>query len=122
VSGGNTFYLLQELKRTGTDKLIIEHIKKGKIYVSTSAGSIIVSKNIEYVKFMDNPKVAPQLNNDFSSLGIIDFYIVPHKNHIFLNGMVKKIVKEYTGKIDLYSINDKQAIIVKNNKMEIIGI
>jgi len=25
VSGGNTFFLLQELKRTGTDKLIMEH-------------------------------------------------------------------------------------------------
>ena len=30
VAGGNTFFLLQELKRSGTDKLIIEHIKKGE--------------------------------------------------------------------------------------------
>jgi dipeptidase E len=31
VEGGNTFFLLQELKRSGADKLIKEHIEKGKI-------------------------------------------------------------------------------------------
>jgi dipeptidase E len=34
VSGGNTFFLLQELKRTEADKLIIEHINRGKLYRS----------------------------------------------------------------------------------------
>jgi dipeptidase E len=57
VAGGNTFFLLQELKRSGVDKLIIEHIKRGKIYISTSAGSIIVSKNIEYVKIWTIPQL-----------------------------------------------------------------
>jgi dipeptidase E len=33
VEGGNTFFLLKELKRTRTDKLIIEHINKGKLYI-----------------------------------------------------------------------------------------
>ena len=28
VAGGNTFYLLQELKRTGTDKLLADEINK----------------------------------------------------------------------------------------------
>jgi dipeptidase E len=75
VAGGNTFFLSQELRRSGADKLIIEHIKKGKIYISTSAGSIIVSKDIEYIKFMDDPMAAPELNNNFSALGVVDFYI-----------------------------------------------
>src|SRR5690554_4794437 len=46
ISGGNTFYLLQELKNSKTDKIIIEEIKKGKPYIGASAGSIILSKNI----------------------------------------------------------------------------
>ncbi|WP_252346614.1 Type 1 glutamine amidotransferase-like domain-containing protein, partial [Listeria monocytogenes] len=33
VTGGNTFFLLQELKRTGADKLILEEIAKGKLYI-----------------------------------------------------------------------------------------
>ena len=30
ITGGNTFFLLQELKRTGADKLLVEEINKGK--------------------------------------------------------------------------------------------
>jgi dipeptidase E len=38
------------------------------LYIGASAGSMIVSKNIEYVKYMDNPDVAKNLNGDFSGL------------------------------------------------------
>jgi dipeptidase E len=122
VAGGNTFFLLQELKRSGADKLIIEHIKKGKIYISTSAGSIIVSKNIEYIKFMDSPTAAPELNNDFSALGIIDFYIVPHCTNSPFKKSAEKIIVEYSKKLDLRPIHNKQAIIVKGNQVETVEV
>jgi dipeptidase E len=44
VEGGNTFYLLQKLKRTGADKILLEHVHKNKLYIGASAGSMIVSK------------------------------------------------------------------------------
>ncbi len=40
VSGGNTFYLLQELKRTGADLLLLEQIEHGK---STSESLLALS-------------------------------------------------------------------------------
>ena len=49
VTGGNTFFLLQELKKAGADKLIKEQISAGKIYIGESAGAMILSPNIEYV-------------------------------------------------------------------------
>lgn len=54
ISGGNTFFLLQELKKSGTDKLLIDLINKGKPYIGESAGSMILSPNIEYIKNMDD--------------------------------------------------------------------
>jgi dipeptidase E len=120
VAGGNTFFLLQELKRSGADKLIIEHIKKGKIYVSTSAGSIIVSKDIEYAKYMDNPAIAPDLNNNFSGLGIVDFYIVPHYTNIPFKKPAEKIISEYSNRLNLQPIHNKQAIVVKGGQIEIV--
>jgi dipeptidase E len=122
VAGGNTFFLLQELKRSDADKLIMEHIKKGKIYVSTSAGSIIVSKDIEYVKCMDDPTIAPDLNNNFSGLGIVDFYIVPHYTNFPFKKPVEKIISEYSNKLDLRPIHNKQAIIVKGSQIETVEI
>ena len=49
VSGGNSFFLLQELKRTGADQLIIDQINQGKLYIGESAGSIITSADIAYI-------------------------------------------------------------------------
>ena len=54
ISGGNTFFLMQELRKTGTDKLIIEQIEKGKLYIGESAGAMILVPNIEYAKDMDD--------------------------------------------------------------------
>jgi dipeptidase E len=122
VAGGNTFFLLQEMRRLGVDKLILEHINKGKIYIGSSAGSVILSKNIEFVKYMDNPAKAKGLNNDFSAISAIDFYILPHyKNFPFIKA-TKKTVLEYKNKIDLRPINNKQVIVVNDNKIETLMV
>jgi dipeptidase E len=122
IAGGNTFFLLQELKRTGADKLIKEHINKGKIYISTSAGSVIVSKNIEYIKFMDSPAAAPYLGDDFSALGIVDFYIVPHCTNVPFKKAAEKIIAEYFDKLDLRPINNKQAFVVSGEQVNMVEI
>ena len=33
VTGGNTFFLLQEMIRTGADKLVINEVNSGKLYI-----------------------------------------------------------------------------------------
>jgi dipeptidase E len=119
VSGGNTFFLLQELKRTGADKILMEEINSGKLYIGASAGSMIVSKNIEYVKYMDNPKVAPDLNNDFSALSIVDFCIVPHATNFPFKKLVEKIISTYGNELKLYPISNSQAALVKGDDVEI---
>jgi dipeptidase E len=121
VSGGNTFFLLQELKRTGTDKLIIEHINKGKLYIGSSAGSAILTPNIEYLKSADSPKLAPNLHNDFRALGIIDFYIMPHTGNFPFRRIAKKIIEEYTNKIDLRAISNNQVITVNDDVVTIVS-
>ena len=53
VSGGNTFFLLQELEKSGAKTIILEQVKGGKPYIGESAGSIIMAPNISYAKDMD---------------------------------------------------------------------
>ena len=59
ITDGNTFFLIQELKKTGANKIIIDEINKGKLYIGESAGAIVTSANIEYAKRMDDVKKAP---------------------------------------------------------------
>ena len=55
ITGGNTFFLMQELRRTGTDRLIVEQVEKGKlIYRENQQGAMVFAPNIEYAKKMDN--------------------------------------------------------------------
>lgn len=120
VTGGNTFFLLQELKRTGADKIISEYINSGKIYIGESAGAIVLSCNVEYVKNMDDFTAAPNIGT-FSSLDMIDFYPVPHHTNFPFKESVENIISSYEGKIKLCPISNAQAIVVRGNKFEVWG-
>jgi dipeptidase E len=120
VSGGNTFYLLQELKRRETDKVIIDQINKDKIYIGESAGSIIMSPNIEYVGMVDDKTKAEFLDN-YQGLGVVDFYPLPHYTNFPFKKIVEKILAEYKAKLNLHPISNKQAITVCGDKIEQIG-
>jgi dipeptidase E len=119
VSGGNTFFLLQELKRTGADRIIAEQINSGKIYIGESAGSIIVSPDIEYVKYLDSVKKAPNLS-DFSSLNIVEFYPLPHYTNFPFKKSVEKVIAEYGNTLELMPFSNSQAIFIKDYKVEIV--
>lgn len=118
ISGGNTFFLLQELKRTGADKIITEQINEGKIYIGESAGSMILAENIEYAKGMDDFSLAPDLE-EFMSLGVIDFYPLPHYKNFPFEQSVDAIISKYKGELDLCPISNNQAIIVNENKYKV---
>ena len=118
VSGGNTFFLLQELKRKGVDKMIIEHIDNGKMYIGSSAGSMVLSKDIGYVKYMDSPDAAPDLNGSFSALSVVDFCIVPHLTNFPFKKAAEKIVKEFSETLDIRAISNNQVIAVDGEKVE----
>jgi dipeptidase E len=122
VAGGNTFFLLQELRRTGTDDLIIEHIRKGKTYVGSSAGSAIMSRDIGYLRFMDPPEAAPGLKDDFSALSMVDFYIVPHHDSFFFKRSAERTLKEYQDKLDLRPISDDQVITVSDGTTKTLTV
>jgi dipeptidase E len=118
VTGGNTFFLLQELKRTGSDKIIIDEVNSGKLYIGESAGAIITSPNIEYVKAMDSVKKAPDLG-DFEALGLVDFYTVPHHGNIPFKKAVEKIIANYSATLNLSPISNSEAICVDHDEVTV---
>jgi dipeptidase E len=115
VSGGNTFFLLQELRRTGADRLIVEQIDAGKTYIGASAGSMILSGDIEYVKHMDAVSAAPELGNDFSALAVVDFCVVPHATNMPFKKAAATILSTYADRLDLRPISNNQAITVEGD-------
>ncbi|EAG3841597.1 peptidase [Listeria monocytogenes] len=118
VTGGNTFFLLQELKRTGADKLILEEIAKGKLYIGESAGAVIMSPNISYIQSMDSVKKATNLTN-YDALNLVDFSILPHYNNTPFKEVTQKIVADYAGKPTMRPISNQEAIFVRDKEVSI---
>lgn len=116
VTGGNTFFLLKELKRTGADKIIIEEVNAGKLYIGESAGAIVTAANIEYAKGMDNPKKAPSLLN-FDALNLVDFYTVPHYTNFPFKKVAQKIVSQYSSELKLLPISNHEALIMDGDEI-----
>ena len=118
ISGGNTFYLLQELKNTGAGKIIVDYIEKGKIYIGVSAGAIIMAPSIEYVDKMDDKTKAEKLSN-YQALGIVNFYPLPHHTNSPFETIVEDIISKFEDKIDLIPISNTQVIEVEGDNFKV---
>lgn len=119
VSGGNTFFLLEALKKTGADQLIIRQVEQGTVYIGESAGSIITAPNIAYVSAMDDCTAAPGLS-DTTALGLVDFYPLPHHTNEPFKEAAEQIIAQYADTLKLIPITNDQAIIVSPNGATII--
>ena len=95
VGGGNTFFLLQELKKSGADKIIVQEVNKGKLYIGESAGAIAACPDIGFSGEMDEPEKAPELA-DRTGLGLVDFYLVPHLGHPEMGPGAEAIIEKYS--------------------------
>lgn len=120
ITGGNTFFLLQELKRKGIDKIISEQVELGKLYIGESAGAIIASPDTEYMKNVnfDQIEKAPELK-DCSSLDLVDFYTVPHYGNFPFKKKGEKVVQLYNEKLQLIPISNKQAVLIEGSNVQI---
>lgn len=121
VAGGNSFFLLQELKKSGADKIIIEEINKGKLYIGESAGAVVLLKKIDYIQTMDSPKKALELLS-FEGLDVIDFQPLPHFNNSPFSEITQKIIEEYGETRALCPFNNQQVILVEDHLKKIITV
>ena len=103
--GGNTFYLLKELRENQLDEKIKRAINNGVIYIGSSAGSIILGKTIETALPYDENWV--KLEN-FKGLNVVDGIIIPHANR--KQKFIKEAKEKYNDRIiELY---DNYGIVI----------
>lgn len=119
IAGGNSFYLLQQLKIKDVLQELIDFANK-KIYVGSSAGSCIACPSIDYVEKLDDKSQAPLLDN-LNAMNLVDFYILPHyKSKEKYTNLADDIEKEYNN-YKFVKLSNEQAIVVENiNNYKII--
>lgn len=121
VSGGNTFYLLDQTIKSGFDKVLKRKIENGTIYIGSSAGSMLVGKGIDIVKTIDDPSKAPGLKSN--GLRIIDLSILPHWGSVdFRNGYRKSFETMYSENYKVIPLTNKQYLWYLNDKYRIVQL
>ena len=95
-------------------------IQSGKPYIGESAGAIIMAPSTEYIKAVDfDPiEIAPELK-DFSALGLVDFYPVPHYKEFPFVEKDEEILRLYSSKLSLCPITNKQAIWIRGTDIQV---
>ncbi|WP_213421210.1 Type 1 glutamine amidotransferase-like domain-containing protein [Bhargavaea massiliensis] len=77
INGGNPFHLLEQVRKSGADRVLVELAQKDAVIVGVSAGAVLLGPDIRIVHHF-----TPQLNarsiEDFSALGLTDKRVFPH--------------------------------------------
>ena len=117
LSGGDTYYFLNSLKKRGFINVLQSYVKSGGVLIGLSAGAIMFSNTIDIVTLHDENTTDLK---DFTALGLVDFDFFPHLNHneTYLNDII-----EYS-KVNnktIYACNDGDGIIVNGDNIQFIG-
>lgn len=118
VSGGNTFHLLNEVRKTGLGDWLRRNIHD-KVYVGVSAGSIITTPNISVASIDDGDENLIGLT-DLTGLGLVDFEVSPHTP----DWVSYEANEEYAQNIPnkLYLIDDETGIKVVDSSVVVVGM
>ncbi len=123
VNGGNVFYLLLQARKSGFDLWVKEAVNKGKIYIGSSAGSMVVSPNIEIAKKIETKTYEKELKT-FASFGLVDFITLPHwGNDSFRDLYLRhRLDIAYKPENKIILLNDRQYIRVENDTYKIVEV
>lgn len=119
-TGGNTFFLIDQLRKTGTDTLLKQQLEKGKLFIGESAGAIVCAPELSYIEKMD-PIPEDYSQSDYAGLGLINFYVLPH----YLTAPFKKVtadIMQSFSNIELCAINNAQALSVKDGVRKLVSV
>lgn len=113
VEGGDSFYLLEWIRKSGFDTIIGKLLDEGKIYYGMSAGSYVACPSIIAATWRHLDR------EDMKGLNLVPFIITAHYNREKYHAPVAEGLK--TTELPVVALLDSQAIIVEDNKYKVVG-
>lgn len=115
VSGGNTYFLLDQSRQNGFADWLQNDLG-GRVYVGSSAGSILVTPTIATAANGDQNIVGIE---DVSGVGLVNFEFLPHvPDFISLSTAEGYAV---TATRDFYALDDQSALSVEDGVVRTIS-
>ena len=106
ISGGNTFNLLLNLRKSGLDQSIKEFVtKRDFVLAGFSAGAIVLTPTIEICTLPNFDENIAGLKN-FFGLGIVDFEIFPHYEKYLHESILSEYQKTTNNRVQAITNED----------------
>lgn len=118
VKGGNTFYLLNAMRKSGFDKLIPDLLDKGVIYIGESAGSYVACPTIEMAHWKHQDADIIGLK-DLTALNLVPFLVTVHYKPEF-EPMIRPEIEK--SKYEVRILKDNQVILLEGDKERLIEV
>lgn len=122
VEGGNTFYLLHWVKKSGLARLLPD-LLKNKVYVGVSAGTIILTPSLALSA--SEKEILIELNEpvDYHGLSLVNFLVEPHVNSKYFPELTFENAATQAKKLKktVYAIDDATALKVVDGKVHVVS-
>lgn len=115
VSGGNTYFLLDQSRQNGFAKWLQSELGE-RVYVGSSAGSILVTPTIATATNGSQNIVGIE---DVSGVGLVDFEFLPHVPDSISLSAAEAYASNATR--DFYALDDQSALSVEDGEVKIVG-
>lgn len=113
VAGGNSFFLLHQLRNKKIDTYIARKVREGLPYFGESAGAIVLARSIEPATSIDNPEAAVDLK-DYRGLQLLDFFSLPHAGREKYRVAFEQLIRDHEAAISIVQYRDDQAILTRD--------
>lgn len=121
VGGGNTYYLLSEMRKSGFDIVIKELLNCSAVYVGSSAGSCVACQTIDHIELVEHKEVVPDLSK-FDGLGFTARLILPHygrSKYADRHGDILAL-KKYGARV--LPLRDDQALMIDGDQSTVLTL
>lgn len=119
IAGGNTFYLLYQLKESGFDVLLTKYVEEGGMYAGASAGALVAGVDIEPIATIDEPEKVKGLKST-KGLGFVNIVPIPHCDMTSRSEPIEEIKKKYADTFELVLLSDDDAIVVEDDSWKLV--
>ncbi len=123
VAGGNVFYLMDKVHKSGFKEFVTNHLNAGKIYIGESSGTLITAPDLSIAHRQEALDKVPGFS-DFTGMGIVDFTVFPHwgsdqNRNMYLHDRMEHA---YVTHHKIILLTDKQFVMVKGDWIKILEV
>jgi len=120
-NGGNTYYLLDWIRRSGMSTEL-RPLLQDKIYAGVSAGSMVAGPSVE-----SNTSIFPEEDDhktdDLEGLKLVPFAVIPHLNSPNFPHARTKTIEKFANSVSypVYALDDQSALVSIDGSIDLVS-